>query len=180
MHRQNLLTELHNYSSNKNYDLDTFERLIIFIHENSDCFIRSNLSGHITGSSFIVNKNRSHTLLVHHAKLNKWLQPGGHADGETNIFEVALREAKEETGLNSFASISQNNQIFDIDIHEIPKHKNIQSHYHYDIRYIFEADMSEQIIISEESHDVKWIDFKEIESYSTDDSVIRMINKVRT
>jgi len=140
-----------------------------------DCFQRTHFPGHITGSSWIINPDRTKTLLVHHAKLNKWVQPGGHADGEENILNVALREAEEETGLKNFKS---SHKIFDVDIHLIPERKDFPEHFHYDIRFLAVADEQEPIIVSEESHDVRWIDLNELEKFTRERSVVRMKEKL--
>jgi 8-oxo-dGTP pyrophosphatase MutT (NUDIX family) len=140
-----------------------------------DCFQRTHLPGHITGSAWIVNSSRTKTLLVLHGKLNRWMQPGGHADGDENILRVALREAEEETGLKNLKAIQT---IFDIDIHLIPERKDFPAHDHYDIRFLLEADENEKVVVSDESHDVKWILLSELEKYTTERSVLRMKEKL--
>ncbi len=142
---------------------------------HQDCFQRTHLPGHITGSSWVVNSDRTKALLVHHAKLNKWVQPGGHADGEENILNVALREAEEETGL---MKLNPTKSIFDVDIHLIPERKDFPEHFHYDIRFLVEADEAEKIVVSDESHDVKWISLSELETFTKERSVLRMKDKI--
>ena len=117
----------------------------------------------MTGSAWIIDKSKRTVLLVHHKKLDKWLQPGGHADGDENIVNVALKEAIEETGLSSLQLYSEN--IFDIDIHLIPKYKSIPSHYHHDIRFIFTADNKEQFTVSSESNELAWIELSNIHKF---------------
>ncbi|MBX2916636.1 MAG: NUDIX hydrolase [Cyclobacteriaceae bacterium] len=140
------------------------------------CYERTHLPGHITGSAWIVTPERDSVLLVHHAKLNRWLQPGGHADGDENVLRVALREAEEETGLTNFKIAGE--LPFDVDIHLIPARKDFPAHHHYDVRFLVEATREEKIIVSEESHDVKWIALSELEHYTTEQSVLRMKNKI--
>ncbi len=140
--------------------------------KQTNCFDRTHLPGHITGSAWIVDPSNTQALLVHHAKLNKWVQPGGHADGDENILQVALREAEEETGLKKLRVV--NDTPFDVDIHLIPKRADFPEHFHFDIRYLLEASMSDQIIVSNESHDVKWITLDTLEDYNPERSVIRM------
>ena len=144
--------------------------------EAPTCFERTHLPGHITGSAWITTPQRDYVLLVHHAKLNRWLQPGGHADGDENVLRVALREADEETGLKNFKLV--NELPFDVDIHLIPERKDFPAHYHYDIRFLMEASRDEKVIVSEESHDVKWIALNQLESYTTEQSVLRMKAKL--
>ena len=140
------------------------------------CYERTHLPGHITGSAWIVTPARDYVLLVHHAKLNRWLQPGGHADGDENVWRVAMREAQEETGLTNIKTVGAN--PFDVDIHLIPERKDFPAHYHYDVRFLMEASREEKIIVSEESHDVKWIPLSELERYTTEQSVLRMKAKL--
>jgi 8-oxo-dGTP pyrophosphatase MutT (NUDIX family) len=145
--------------------------------KHADAFQRHHLPGHITGSAWIVDETRKYTLLTHHAKLNRWLQPGGHADGDENVLNVALREAMEETGLTSIKPLSPN--IFDIDVHPIPARKDFPEHEHYDIRYLFVASKEEKFIITAESHDLKWVLIEELEQYVGNNvSVLRMAEKV--
>lgn len=141
-----------------------------------DCFERTHLPGHITGSAWITDAARKHVLLVHHAKLNRWMQPGGHADGDENVFGVALREAEEETGLRHFKALS--GSPFDVDIHTIPARKDFPEHLHYDIRFLFEADILEPVVVSEESHDVKWVALDSLEKFTQERSVLRMKEKL--
>lgn len=151
-------------------------RIIHFVEQFEDCFERTQLSGHITASALIVNKQRTHTLLTHHHKLEKWLQLGGHSDGDPDPLNVAMREAEEESGLKDVVPVS--NAIFDVDVHTIPARKNEPEHFHYDIRFLFEADDVQTLFISEESKDLAWIPLAEIERYTTEESMLRMIRKV--
>jgi len=137
---------------------------------------RDHLPGHITGSAWVVNHERSKVLLLHHGKLNTWLQPGGHADGDENVLKVALRELEEETGLRPVNLLTPG--IFDLDIHPIPERKDFPSHFHYDVRFLFEADEQDKIIVSEESFDVKWISFSKLKAYSENISIHRMVKKI--
>ena len=103
------------------------------------------------------------------------MQPGGHADGDENVLRVSLKEAEEETGLVNLKSI---NEIFDIDIHTIPARKDFPEHLHYDIRFLFEGSEQENVVVSEESHDVKWIALDELEKFTQERSVLRMKEKL--
>jgi 8-oxo-dGTP pyrophosphatase MutT (NUDIX family) len=161
----------------------TFREEEPFIHEflellKSDrCYHRDYLPGHITGSAWIVNEGKSRVLLVHHKNLNKWLQPGGHADGDENVLNVAIREANEETGVLGLAQ--KNKGIFDLDIHPIPARKGFPDHLHFDVRFLFEASEKDTLKISEESNDVKWIDVTEIPRLCENNpSILRMIYKL--
>lgn len=141
-----------------------------------NCYERTHLPGHITGSAWIINPTRTHALLVLHGKLNRWMQPGGHADGDEDILSVALKEAQEETGLHQFTVLSKN--PFDIDIHTIPERKDFPAHDHYDIRFLLEASQQDPVIVSEESQDVRWIPLNQISDLTQERSVLRMREKL--
>ena len=140
------------------------------------CFLKDNYDGHFTGSAWIVSPDKEEILMTHHKKLGMWLQLGGHADGENDLSKVALREAKEESGIQYFNIIST--EIFDLDIHDVPKHMNETSHKHYDIRFLLEADpVSSKIIISDESYDVAWIPIDDVIGLNPENSIQRMVEK---
>ena len=176
MHRNNLLTLLKNYNPTDLQKVIFTEQITEFVHENPDCFERSLLIGHVTGSAWIVDKSRQFTLLTHHRKLDKWFQTGGHCDGDSDVLNVAMKEAMEETGLTDIQAISPN--IFDIDIHEIPERKGVPTHLHYDVRFLLEADMNEPLIISSESSDLAWIELSKVSQLNDSQSIMRMVDKL--
>jgi 8-oxo-dGTP pyrophosphatase MutT (NUDIX family) len=147
--------------------------------KHPNAFQRNHLPGHITGSSWIVDSSRRFVLLVHHGTLNKWLQPGGHSDGEENVLNVALREAQEETGVTQFNVLQQN--FFDLDIHPIPARLGFPEHLHYDIRFLLEADKRHPVTVSDESHDVAWVPVGELAALTEANlSIMRMAEKVQS
>jgi 8-oxo-dGTP pyrophosphatase MutT (NUDIX family) len=153
-----------------------FHNAFVELLRHPRAFFRDHLPGHITGSAWIVDPQRQHVLLTHHAKLNRWLQPGGHADGDENIIGVALREAKEETGLTTLRLVQ--NSIFDIDVHTIPARNDFPEHLHYDVRFLFEADPGEKIIVTTESHALEWISMDNLdERCDHNPSMVRMKHK---
>ena len=142
----------------------------------SNCYSRSLVTGHMTGSAWIVDESGSLTLLVHHKKLNKWLQPGGHADDEENITTVSMKEAQEETGLKSLQLLES--KIFDLDIHLIPSHNGVKAHFHHDIRFLIMADKNEEYVVSNESNELAWIPLNRISEYvGNNHSIHRMVLK---
>lgn len=151
------------------------ERLRAFVMQNVACFERSLASGHVTGSAWIVDRGLTAAVLTHHRKLDRWLQLGGHADGDPDIRRVALREATEESGLARIAFATD--AIYDVDVHRIPARPSEPEHDHFDIRFAFFADRDEPPIASDESHAVAWIELAEIERYTIDDSVRRLVAK---
>jgi len=146
-----------------------------FIVSNSDCFERSLAIGHITASAWLLNKNHTHALLMHHAKLDKWFQLGGHCDGNPNALEVAIKEAQEESGIMAIEPLSH--AIFDIDIHLIPAYKKEQEHYHYDVRFLLHVTSDENVIQNSESKELRWIGKNYNDLPTSSQSVVRMFNK---
>ncbi|WP_420582563.1 NUDIX hydrolase [Reichenbachiella sp.] len=141
-----------------------------------NCFERSLLSGHITASAWVLTSDFNQVALLHHKKLDRWLQPGGHADGDENVKRVALKELQEETGITDVSLIGDS--FFDIDIHSIPQRKDVPEHDHYDIRFAFIANKPEQLKKNEESNEVAWIAIDELEQHvGNDTSVLRMKEK---
>jgi 8-oxo-dGTP pyrophosphatase MutT (NUDIX family) len=175
--RNTVIKQLKNYNSIFAEE-QIFVQQFLKLLEHPDAFQRHHLPGHITGSSWILDHSQQFVLLVHHGTLNKWLQPGGHADGEDNVLNVALREAQEETGLQRFHILQP--EIFDLDIHPIPARAGFPDHLHYDIRFLFEADISEKVIVSDESHDVAWMSVDTLEKLTDNNpSMMRMARKTK-
>lgn len=174
MNKKILIQSLTNYTSPFQEE-NKFTSRFLELLQHEDAFQRTHLPGHITGSAWIVNADQTKTLLVHHAKLNKWVQPGGHADGDENILAVTLREAEEETGVKNF-TIQES--LFDIDIHTIPTRKDFPEHEHYDIRFLVVANDTDEVVVSEESHDVRWVLLSQLETYTQERSVLRMKEKL--
>ena len=174
--RAELIRDLKLYAPWNARETEMRDRILAFVEMYPDCFERSLACGHVTGSAWITDLDRSHALLVHHRKLDKWLQPGGHCDGDPRVLEVALREAREETGLQSVRPVSA--AIYDVDAHDIPERKGVPAHVHYDIRFLLEADRAEPLRVSEESHDARWVALNEIAQLNTDDSVLRLAAKL--
>lgn len=176
-HRGLLIRSINHYHPDSRDEV-AFKKRFLELLEHPRAFFRDNLPGHITASSWIVDKDRKFALLSHHAKLNRWLQPGGHADGHEDVVAVAQREAYEETGLISLQLIMPG--IFDLDIHRIPARPDFPEHYHYDIRFLFQASKEESIAISGESHDLAWISIDEIPRKTANNiSILRMAQKVQ-
>lgn len=172
MHRKALLSQLQLYRPYADADRSALHEILAFVSSNSNCFDRTLLAGHITGSSWIVNPQRNKVLLTHHAKLGMWLQMGGHCDGDGDVLAVACKEAAEESGLAAVRVVTDS--IFDLDVHPIPAHKDIPAHRHYDVRYLLEADDSLPLIVSAESKEIRWVNNSELEQFTTEPSMIRM------
>ena len=173
--REKLLIDLKKYIPFDSHEKEMVGKVILLIENTPDCFHNNSFPAHMTASAWIIDNGLTHLLFTHHRKLNKWLQLGGHADGEENLVNAATREAMEESGLKSVRLAAPG--IFDVDIHEIPARKDIPAHYHYDVRYLFKADKDEPLIVSDESHDLKWVAINEVEQYNNDRSILRMLEK---
>lgn len=124
-----------------------------FLDSHVEVFQRRHRVGHFTGSAWLVSADGMRVLLTHHRKLDRWLQLGGHADGDADLARVALREAEEESGLTG---LSVEPEIFDLDRHRIPARGDEPEHWHYDVRYVVRAGLDEQFVVSPESHDLAW------------------------
>ncbi len=175
MHRKNLLNLLEVYRENYEEEKETVEQFIQFISHNEDCFERTLEIGHITGSAWVVNNEGNKILLTHHRKLNKWLQLGGHADGESDILKVALKEVEEESGFSDLVAKDKN--ILDIDVHLIPKKNDVAAHYHYDVRFLIAVNDTTNYVVSDESHDLAWIPIEKLATLTTEESIVRMAKK---
>ncbi len=142
-----------------------------FIAAHPDCLWRTCLEGHLTASAWIVDPARTQALLTHHRKLDRWLQLGGHVDGEADLLAAAQREAFEESGLTSLRVVSS--AVFDVDRHRIPARGLEPAHWHYDVRFLLEADAGESLAVSDESHALAWVPLE----LDPDASLVRMLRK---
>lgn len=146
-----------------------------FLASHAAVFERSHLAGHFTGSAWLVSTDGERVLLTHHAKLRRWLQLGGHADGDADLARVALREAGEESGL---CGLTVERAIFDLDAHRIPARSGEPEHWHYDARYVVRATASEEFAINAESLALAWKPVREIvRDPQADASLRRMAEK---
>ncbi|MBU1108771.1 MAG: NUDIX hydrolase [Candidatus Riflebacteria bacterium] len=175
MPKDRLIDQLNTYRRRWSGESATVQKFIDFILNDPRCFENDLLHGHVTGSAWVVNRDGTQVLLTHHKRLNKWVQLGGHADGNADVLNVALREAKEESGLDEFELVSD--EIFDIDIHLIPARAHVPEHFHYDLRYAFRVTGNHSYVVSEESHDLGWIKIDEIGRFSNEESMLRMAHK---
>lgn len=130
--------------------------------------------GHLTSSCWLLNADRAAVLLTHHKKLNRWLQLGGHVDGDADLLRSSLREAEEESGIAGIEALST--AMIDIDIHEIPARKDEPAHYHFDCRFLLGAPNNDYEV-SEESHDLRWIPLKEVDNFISEESILRLARK---
>ena len=176
MSRQIILNLLDRYQPNDPGQLRIKAKMINFVQTHADCFERELELGHMTASAWLLNAVGDQVLLTHHKKLNKWLQLGGHADGDPDLLQVAIKEAQEESGIQHIEAISRG--VFDIDVHPIPARKNEPEHDHWDVRFLLRVtDPAAQYVVSDESHDLRWFTHSELAALEVDASVKRMARK---
>ncbi|MFN7669997.1 MAG: NUDIX hydrolase [Planctomycetota bacterium] len=154
-------------------------RFIGFAKAHADCLLRTCRPGHITASAWIVDASGERALLTHHRKLGRWLQLGGHVDGERHVERAALREAVEESGMATFEFATWTGALvpLDLDVHAIPARGDEPEHLHWDVRFWLRATRGQQLAISEESNDLRWFTPAEVSAVTGEDSVLRMLRK---
>jgi len=166
-------------------EADVVERIQHLATNSPDCFLRTCRPGHITGSAWVLSHDRGKCLLLHHAKLNRWLQPGGHADGDGDVAAVALREVREETGLTRLELVREEGLLtpLDVDVHRIPARLddagNVveDAHEHHDIRFLIVAAAGQNLVRSNESNDLRWFGRDDLPRVTHEESVLRMLRK---
>ncbi len=187
MHRNKLIGDLEAYRARHPGEAATADRFLDFVRSHKRCFHRDCLPGHVTASAWLIDPGGGRVLLTHHRKLNRWLQPGGHCDGDSDTLRTALREAAEESGL---AVETCSAAPLDIDIHAIPARKARPprkagppraaepAHFHFDVRYALRAQ-SDDFTVGEESHALAWVGFAELADFTREASIARMLAKWR-
>lgn len=176
MHRRPLLDLLARYAARHREEAGTCARFVDFITGHERCFERDLWAGHVTGSGWLVDRTGEQVLLTHHRKLGRWLQLGGHSDGDPDPLRVAAQEAREESGLQ-VRPLS--GEVFDLDIHEIPARRQDPAHLHFDVRFTLQVEGSEAFSVSDESLDLAWVPIARLEEYTGEESVLRMARKWR-
>lgn len=176
MYSQSLaLALLDNYQPTDENEIKAHAFISKFVSENPRYWSRQTLTGHLTASAWITNAEQTHAVLLHHRKLDLWVQPGGHIDDDDETLPLAsLREATEETGLKDLTL--KQTSIFDLDVHAIPGRKNEPEHWHLDIRFWFVSAQG-QLVINAESNELAWLSRAEIEQKTDEESVLRMVRK---
>lgn len=174
MKRNTLLNLLEAYSPSLE-EVSFKQEMIQFAKRHENCFERTQSCGHFTASAWLLNKDKSKALLMHHAKLGIWCQPGGHCDGDPDILRVAIKEAQEESGILGIKPV--HDQIFNIDIHQVPAFKEIPAHLHYDVIFLLQVTSDEEVICNQESRELRWVGKKKHDLPTDEPAVLRMFDK---
>ena len=147
------------------------EKILEFITEHNDALHRTCVEGHLTGSAMIIESSYDRVLVMLHKKLGIWLQPGGHADGEGYLSNVAVREAYEETGINNLALWTT---AIDCDVHKIPEFGDEKEHFHFDLTYLLLAPEKAVIKRNHESTDMRWVTLEELKALTGEERLQRI------
>ena len=174
-HQETWLVQVEDYAQAYPAERGVATLFARFMADDPLAAARERREGHLTGSAWLVSGDGRRVLLTHHRKLDRWLQLGGHADGDIDLARVALREAEEESGLTDLVVESQ---IFDLDRHRIPARGDDPEHWHYDVRFVVRACADEAFAVSDESHALAWVDIAVIaRDPAQDESLQRMARR---
>ena len=180
MNLADLLAALEGHTAATEEEVASLVRILRFLQEPADPFARANPKGHVTASAVIARPDASEFLLVHHRKLARWLQPGGHTESsDASAFDAALREAREETGISRFDT-PLGRAILDVDVHAIPAHRREPAHSHFDIRYLLtstEAARDHAASAEDPDRPVRWVSLEGARALNVDPSLTRALAK---
>jgi 8-oxo-dGTP pyrophosphatase MutT (NUDIX family) len=179
VHRRELTGLLERYAAAWPGERELVRRFLDFVRSRPDCLQRSCAPGHITASAWIVSADGARCLLTRHRKLGRWLQLGGHVDGEPRVERAALREAREESGMERFELLAPPGGLLplDLDVHPIPARAAEPAHLHWDVRFLLRAGPGQELRPSDESLELSWLAAGELERYTTEASVLRLQQK---
>lgn len=181
--KQILLDIIKGYKPGNEQEEAEKEIMLEFIRNNENCLLRENKIAHFTASSWIVNGNRTKTLMAYHNIYQSWAWTGGHADGEEDLEEVAVREAKEETGVGSIQVLSH--EPLSLEILCVNSHYKkgifVPSHLHFNVTYLLQADEKEEVKIkADENSGVKWIDLQQAPLITTEECMKEIYKKLNS
>lgn len=159
------------------------DQIAAFVARTACPWSRATLEGHLTASAWVLDRTHSYAAMIHHRKLGRWLQPGGHIeDGDESWRVAAQREVTEEVGITAFLDIPNAEQLFDVDVHVIPRRPDVPAHFHYDLRFLFVADVDAGLgdplqLNLDEAHDCRWFRLADLaDDAALEPSLRRMVN----
>ena len=178
MTREDSIRQIENYPPFNEQEEKDKALILGWISNNENAFSRENTVAHITASAWVVNKDRSKVLMVYHNIYNSWSWMGGHADGETDLLSVAIREVKEEAGISNVRPVSE--EIFSLESLTVDGHVKkgnyVSSHLHLNITYLLEADSEEQVSVkADENSGVMWFSLEDALEKSTEPWFVKHI-----
>ena len=169
--RQQLLDEIAAYHPFNEQEERDKNLIFQWIEQHEDAFSRENTVAHVTASAWMVNKDRSKVLMVYHNIYNSWSWLGGHADGETDLLKVALKEAREESGIYHVKPVSE--KIYSLEVLTVDGHVKkgayVSSHLHLNVTYLLQAEETDVLHIKEdENSNVGWFSLGDAVAASTE------------
>ena len=179
--KESLLSFLSAYQPSDEKDATDKARMMVYAADLANPLSRTELSAHFTGSCIIVHPDQEQICLVHHGKLKRWMQLGGHGEVEDHgdISATALREGKEESGLE-VEHYGGKPCLIDLDIHSIPTRGAEPEHFHLDMRFLLQATTTDLVLDPSESGNIRWVSWEDV--FKLVDSgmeTIRMIKKAQ-
>lgn len=174
----NLKYQIQNYKPYNEQEEKDKQTMLKYLNTFEDCLTRNNEFGHFTASSWAVNKERTKVLMIYHNIYQSWAWTGGHADGESDLLNVAIRELKEETGVENVKVL--NPDIFSLEIicvnGHVKKEKYVSSHVHLNLTYLLEVDENEVLRMKpDENSGVKWVNLEEVEKVSNEKWIVKNV-----
>ncbi len=172
--------KIENYKPYNEQEEKDKQTMLQYIHTFDDVLTRNNEFGHFTASSWVVNKERTKILMIYHNIYQSWAWTGGHADGEENLLSTAIRELKEETGVENVKVLDED--IFSLEIicvnGHVKKGKYVSSHVHLNLTYLLEVDEKEILRVKEdENSGVKWVNIEDVEKVSNEKWIVENVYK---
>ena len=176
----NLKEQIKNYKPYNEQEEKDKEVMLKYINTFDDVLTRNNEFGHFTASSWVVNKERTKVIMIYHNIYKSWAWTGGHADGEKDLLKVAIKELKEETGVQNVKILKDD--IFSLEIVPVAGHmkrgKYVSTHVHLNLTYLLEVDEKEILKIKEdENSGAKWVELDDVEKESTEEWLIENVYK---
>lgn len=180
MSREDVIRKIGEYEPANEQETEDKALMLSWLEHNDDAFSRENAIAHVTVSGWVVNKDRSKVLMVYHNIYDSWSWLGGHADGETDLLSVAVKEVKEESGLAEVHPVSEDImslEVLTVDGHE-KKGRYVSSHLHMNVTFLLEADSESALSIkADENSDVAWFTPEEALEKSTEPWFVERIYK---